>query len=305
ERARVRGSIERFEASELRFSTVLEGLLVHAEVAVAVLPGARLAWLGCDVGDAAECTLELVLETADGFARVPVPVPFAELAPSGLSSLQLLAFGAGQLLLTAADDSDRNLRRRAFLIDPLAATWQRVDATRVPNVLFALDSGAIVEIDADGTSLRAAVSEGRYASPDGDLLGADAPYLAFAAPGQWQRDGDALRARSQEARLDLAELRFAALRLELAIAGEAEIRLYDDRSIQPSVHVTESELSLAACHVPRAAGGLVIERRGNELSVHDAGSQRTCRANISAEPLGIGVILKRDSLLQHLQVERL
>ncbi|MEY4578933.1 MAG: hypothetical protein RL701_3636, partial [Pseudomonadota bacterium] len=40
ERARVRGSIERFEASELRFSTVLEGLLVHAEVAVAVLPGA-------------------------------------------------------------------------------------------------------------------------------------------------------------------------------------------------------------------------------------------------------------------------
>ena len=319
EAGRLLGSVERWEPSEQRFTRVAQGLPVHAELAVASLPGARVAWLSCDQGSGARCLLELLFEGPADFSHVPVELPFAELAPQGLSELRLWALPFGQLLLTAADDSDPSGRRRAFSIDPIAQTLSRVDASRVPKQLFGLDNGVIVELDETGTSLRAAGSEGRFASPQGNLvrsvssLEESSPYLALSASAAFEREAEGLRARAQGARADVAELRFAAARFVFAVAGQAELLLYDEHepAAQPSVRVTREQVDVQGCTLPRpdetqaAPLTLTLERSGTRLSVSAAGVVGTCSAHVSAGALGVGVRLDEGALLQSLSVERL
>ena len=163
EEGRVRGSVERLSRALARFELAARELPARAEVVVAALPGARVAWLTCDQGPGAQCELWLLAETPDGLTSTKLALPFAQEASAGLRELALSAYGSGRLLLTAADDSDPTGRRRAFEIDPAVPSLTRVTATRVPTRLVQLQSGAIAELDAEGLSLRAAATAGRWA----------------------------------------------------------------------------------------------------------------------------------------------
>jgi hypothetical protein len=299
------GSVERFDGTALHFEVAADDLPVRGEVAVATLPGARIAWLTCDAGAGASCRLELLLERADGLERAAVPLRFDDLAPAGLRELQLLALGGGRLLLTAADDSDPSGRRRAYLIDPVEPSITRATATRVPRWLVGLASGAVAEIDGAGMSLRAATTLGPYACPDGDLTAAASPFLALDAPEHWQRETDGLRAQRDGARFDLAELRAAAFRLEWSVDGPAELLLYDGQSAQLSIARTSTDVSTGTCRVPLATSDtLVLERRGAELSLH--GSQSSpCTTKLTGASLGVGVRAARATLVRRLTLERL
>jgi hypothetical protein len=304
--ARVVGSIEQFDAVQRRFQLRAEALPVRAEVAVAPLPGGRVAWLGCDVGPGATCALSVLFERAGGFDRELVPLPFADVAPNGLRSLRLLALSAGTLLLTAADDSDPATSRRAFLIDPSAGELTRVDATRVPSHLLSLSSGELVELDPAGASLRAAEPIGRYDSPTGNLLSEDSAYVVLDASAHWQRDADGLTAQREGARLDVPRLRFDALQLELESDGDWELIWSDAPPAQQlGLRVVDSQLQLGACHAEVPSGArLVLTRRASQLTAATARGAALCTGAAPSGQIGVGVRASAGAHLRWLSVSR-
>lgn len=300
------GSIERFDPEQRRFQLRAEDLPVHAEVVVAPLPGARVAWLGCDAGPGASCALSLLFERPDGFDRELVALPFAERAANGLRALQLLALAPGTLLLTAADDSDPNTSRRAFLIDPIAGQLEPIDATRIPSRLLGLTSGEIVELDASGASLRAAETIGRYDSPAGNLLVEDSAYVALDASGHWQRAADALTAQRDGARIDVPRLRFDGVRLELESDGDLELIWSDAPADQQlALRVTGSQLQLGTCHADVPSGArLVLTRAGPQLTAALERGATLCTGPAPQGQLGVGVSASAGTRLRWLSVAR-
>lgn len=295
-------SIERFERDH--FTVAADELPVAQAVAVSALPGARVGWLACDRGRAAACRFWLLAERTDGFEESEVALPFADWVPSGLSELVLSPLAGGRLLLTAADDSDPTGRRRAFAIDPVAQTLTRLDATRVPRQLITLDSGAIVELEAEGASLRAAGSLGQYASLEGDALAPEqARYLALDGPAHWARDETGLTALVQGARLDLDELRFAAFTLELTLLGDGVLIVYDGASTPQRITIGADTLQLGECSVPRVPGVKVTVARSGSAWTASAGGAE-CQIAWSDAPVGIGVTAGRAARIDGLRVLR-
>jgi hypothetical protein len=301
EEGRVRGSVERLSRALARFELAARELPARAEVVVAALPGARVAWLTCDQGPGAQCELWLLAETPDGLTSTKLALPFAQEASAGLRELALSAYGSGRLLLTAADDSDPTGRRRAFEIDPAVPSLTRVTATRVPTRLVQLQSGAIAELDAEGLSLRAAATAGRWARVEGNLLETQPELLTLAAPGAFLREQGGLRARAPGARLDLGELRFAGLQLSLNLEWVGELLLYDGESEPVVLQLTAAEVRVGTCSAPRSASGMVsLVRSGRSLRVGGTG----CVAEVPSGALGVGLRLEEGAFLRELRVAR-
>jgi hypothetical protein len=300
------GSIERYEPESQHFTLIAEDLPARDQVAVAALPGARLAWLACDHaprGGGALCELELLAERDGTLARSPVELPsLREDASNGLTGLRLVDMGTGELLLTAADDSDPTGRRRAFTIDPIAKRATRIDATRVPLRLLRLSNGVLVELDETGFSLRAPRSFGRFASPTEDLVTDDRQYLALDAPGRWLWQEQGARALVAGARVDLPELRFAAFRAEIDVQGNFEVLMYDGSGQELRVSARDGEVEVGACRAPLAAGERLSLLRVRDTLVV-AGT--SCSVPMFAGPSGIGLRLEHDAVLSHLTVARL
>lgn len=300
------GSIERYDPDQRSFELWAQDLPVHAEVVVAALPGARVAWLGCDVGPGASCALSVLFERMAGFDRELVPLPFDQLAPNGLHDLRLLALSAGTLLLTAADDSDPNTSRRAFVVDPSAGQLAQIDSSRVPSRLLSLTSGEIVELDAAGASLRAAEPIGRYDSPTGNLLGEDASYVVLDASGHWQRDADGYTAQGDDARIDVPRLRFDALQVELESAGDFQL-IWSDAAPEQQLgpRVVGSQLQLGDCRAELPDGArLVLTRRASQLTAATARGATLCTGAAPSGQLGVGVRASAGTRLRWLSVAR-
>lgn len=297
------GSIERYDVIGRRFQLLADDLPVREELAVAALPGARLVWLTCD-SRPGDCELHLLFEREASFEREQLQVAFADEAPEGLSQLQLLPLRGAELLLTAADDSDPNLNRRAFVIDLVSGSLTKVDATRVPHALLRLRDGVISELDDAGISLRAAELLGRYDSPSGNLL--YSRYLELDSPKRWQREHDALRAERDGARLDLAPLRFGDARVQLELEGDAELLWYaDEGGAHVSLRVSRSELSLGACSRQLQAGAVFsLTRRAEQLSISERGGAG-CNALVPTGPAGLGLRASAGTLVRLLSVQRL
>lgn len=300
----VLGSIERFdvEPGHEHFLSVAEQLPPAEHLAVSALPGARLAWLACNTRSRVGCALSVISEQSEGYVSTPLALPWDEQAAAGLSELQLTTRGNGHLLLTAADDGDPNGRRRAFDIDLDVPALTRIDASRVAKALLTLESGAIAELDETGMSLRAATTEGSYASPLGNLIEptrADL-HIALSAPQHWQRTDAGLQARVDHARLDLTELRFADFALQLALTGDADVMLYDGGTALPALQLRGDSLTLAGCTSPRAAdAAITVERRGDRLSVG------ACTVSITDQRVGIALTLMSNATLGSVTLERL
>jgi hypothetical protein len=248
--------------------------------------------------------LELLLEVdaAGELQHVNVDLPWQELAPNGLKDLQLVDAGGGELLLTGADDSDPTGRRRAFFIDPIAKRMTRADASRVPSRLLRMNNGVIAEIDAAGTSLRATRSLGRYASPAMNLVTEGRQWLALDAPGHWLWQEQGVQALVPGARVDLAELRFAAFRAEVEVRGDFELVLYGGDGQELRVSAQSGQLQFGQCRaeLPDPAA-LSLLRVGETLAI----SGTHCSARMFSGRVGLGLQLSAAAVLARLQLTRL
>ncbi|HTU59412.1 MAG TPA: hypothetical protein VMF89_13275, partial [Polyangiales bacterium] len=219
-----------------------------------------------------------------------------------LTELRLVYAGRGLLLWTGADDSDPTGRRRAFAIDVVNQTLQRLEASRVPAALLRLENGLIAELDAAGASLRAAFTRGRYASPEGDLLADADESLVLDAPGHWQRQDDGLLALSADARLDLAELRFAAFKARVRVQGDYALQFYDGLGQRAGLSVRGSTLELPGCRYQlQDDADLQLVRAGSRLTV----SGTTCSLEVSGAALGIALVAEKDAVVRGVTIQRM
>jgi hypothetical protein len=299
------GSIEIFDADAADFALTASELPVHEQACVAAMPGARAAWLSCDhaqAGGGAPCELALIQEHAGELQVTAVALDFEQQVPNGLTDLHLIYAGNGQLLWTGADDSDPTGRRRAFLIDVVTKTLERVDASRVPAELLRLNNGLIAELDDAGASLRAAFTRGRYASPQGDLLVDVDANLVLDAPEHWLREDDGLQALAAGARMDLGELRFAAFQTRVQVQGDYTLHFYDGLGHNAQLSVRDSVLELPDCRYRlQDEAGLQLVRNGMRLVV----SGSACAIEVSGAPLGMALRLEKDAAVRGITIQRM
>jgi hypothetical protein len=301
----VLGSVERFDTTQHDFTRLPIALPVHAELVAAALPGARVAWLGCEVGAAASCELGLLIENAGAFVSERVALDFRSSAPQGLSELQLVALDGGRLLLTAADDSDPNTRRRAFVIDLNVPSLAPVEASRVPSQLLVLRTGQIAELDAAGASLREYASLSDYESPDGNLITETLALLDLDAASHWSRDAAGLHALVLGARVDVPKLRFDAFQVQLDAVGDASLSFVTDSGDRFGVELRAGRVLSQGCDVALPEGAqLVAARDSNQLSVRTDSGARLCQVSTPTGFVHINVQAALGTLLRALTLQR-
>jgi hypothetical protein len=297
-------SLERLEAAAKRFVRLDLELPAYENVVAVALPGARVAWLGCDTRSQT-CGLTLVLLRGDEPVRVDVALDWESLVPLGLSTLRAVALDDGRLLVTGRDP-DASMMSRAFVIDLDARTIESVEASRAPSVVAPLADGAIAELDAFGTSLRRLASFSIYDSPKDNVLEASPRRIALDAPDRWKRASDGLRALVSGARVDLPHLQFGSFRLELRLEGEALVRIATADAPDLAIGVG-ARVSAPGCPQLAAAGRLVLERRSGGVAVKlDAKARDVCVVPLpGSSPARIAIEAETDAVLRDLQVTRL
>jgi hypothetical protein len=292
-------SLERFEAAGKRFVRIVELPSYENSVAVA-LPGARIAWVGCDTSSP-KCGVTLVLLQDAEPVSVDLPLDWAGAAPFGLSALRTLALDDGRLLVTGRDP-DANMMARALLVDLDAAQIESVEASRAPSVLVSLADGSVAELDAFGTSLRRLGSFSVYDSPTGDVLATEARRAVLDASPRWNRSDEGLRALVSGARVDVPHLRFGNFRCEVRFEGDALIWVAtSDARLAIGVG---ARVSAPGCSALSPSGRIVLERRAGSIELR-AGS-RSCSVSFpSANPARLAIEAEADTVLRSLSITRL
>jgi hypothetical protein len=299
------GSVERLELEPARFTPVPIALPQRRELVAAALPGARIAWLGCDIGAAAGCELGLLLEDAGEFVREDVALDFAGVAPHGLSDLRLVALESGRLLLTASDRSDANTRRRAFVIDLNVPSLTPVEASRVPSQLIVLRTGQVAELDTLGASLREYESLSDYESPQGNLVTEQLALLSLDAPSHWSHDADTLAGRVLGARLDVPKLRFEALQVELDVVGDASLSFVTDAGERFGAELRGGQLLSQGCTavLPEAAQ-LVATLDAEHLSLRSGAGMSLCEVSRPVGRVRVNLRLAEGTRLRGFTLQR-
>ena len=300
--------IERFDVEHERFETLAVRLPEREHAAVAALEGDRVAYVGCDEGDAA-CEIALLLPDAEGGFELLRP-DFYD-APllndpeglRGLSQLRLLPLHDGRLLVTGRS-ADAGTSRRGFVLDLNALAIERAELSRVPDVLLELADGSRVEADASGLSLARDDTQSVLDDAPSKVVGADASALALDAAARWKLD-EGLSAL-QDARADLPRLRFADVRIEVAWSGKASLLLEADRAAPASIALDEDKIAIGDCELGRASGdAIAIERSGARVVLHSGDHSRTCSAPSLGARVGIAIRASQGARISRLSVERL
>ena len=292
-------AVERFDLQERLFAEV-EGveLPAHEADAVAALEGGRVGYVGCDRG--AVCELGVLLPAGDGYTYVPRAID----ALADLAQLRLTALRDGQLLLTAS--ARASAAPRAYLLDLAAEHVQELGASRVANAVIALADGSLAELDPFGASLRRHdLTSVLHDAPD-PVIGDGAAAVALDLGERWQlRSG--LQALA-DARFDLPALRFAALRIELAIEGDAVLLLEPAGAPPLRVQLQGDALRVQGegCRLARAADDpLAIERDGPSLRLRAGSSEMQCELPaLGNGRIGVALEAREGTRVQRLRVLR-
>ncbi len=224
-----------------------------------------------------------------------------------LEQLRLLALHDGRLLLTARAPAQM-IARQAFLIDLNEGTVEPSEdaVSRVPEHLLLLDDGSEVELDKLGLSLGRHDLQSELDDAPGKLLGPGPLQVALDVAPRWQRDGEALVAGQQDARFDLPLLRFADVRIELQLQGEASLLLEPAGAKPAEVALGAKALAYGTCRLAHAAGeSLAIERRGSALVLHSGSQQRSCDATSLPPRVGIALRAQAGARIGALKIERM
>ena len=268
------------------------------------LPGAR-ALLVSD-GQEGAPTRDVVLVRSVGSA-LALALEDERVTIAGLPDLdqvRAVTLADGRVLLTGAEAR----APAAYVIDLYTASATPVHASRIPHRLVDLADGTIAEIDPDGASLRRPVDRTRFHHPPATLLPED---LALDAPGHWETTGLELRAFVDDARADLATLRFADVEIALEVedAGRGvEVLLRADGQPPTSLHVEPTEAGPALCRVERSAGEEVrFVREGTRITITtDLGERRCVLEGEGLDgPLGLGFRAPAGAALRNVRIRRL
>jgi hypothetical protein len=302
--------LERFDAKHERFEPISVRLPEHASAAVVALPGDRVAFVGCDAADV-PCEIALLLPSGDGDSE------FVQVAPEflsrdwfedsaglrGLTQLRLLALHDGRVLVTGHGPSAP--ARRGFIIDfdePTIESYAQL--SRVPDALLELADGSRIEADASGLSLAREDTQSAFddAAP---IVAAGNTTLAFDTAERWRLDGDGLLAL-EPARADLPRLRFADVRIEIALSGKGAVLLAPDGAPPIEVMLGESQLALGDCALAHARGdAIAIERHRDQVVLHSGKHAQQCSAAGLGERIGLALHADRHTRVTRLLVERL
>jgi hypothetical protein len=297
-------SLERFEVASRQFLPLDLDLPSYENVVAVALPGARIAWLGCDTRSHV-CGLTLVLLHGDEPVRVDTELDWQSSTPLGLSTLRAVALDDGRLLVTGRDP-DALMLSRAFVIDLDRRTIESVEATRAPTVLIPLEDGTIAELDPFGTSLRRAASFSIYDSPKGNLLAADSQRVAIDAPDRWERSEDGWKALVPGARIDIPHMEFGNFSVELHLDGDALVQIATSDAPELAVKVG-SRISAPGCPKLTASGNVVWERRAGAVVVKrsDSDDQACVIPLPSTSRAKLAIEAEIDAVLRELRVTRL
>lgn len=297
--------LERFDPSAERFEPA-GALPVHAEAAVAALPGGRVLYAGCE-GPGEPCELGLLLPAGERFELWPLGASADALEAAGLRGLDQLraaALGDGRVLLTGRDPR-LAVARRAFVIDPNGPSVEPADATRVPSQLIALEGGVIAELDAEGASLHRELLQSAFDDPPEALLSAPDPVVSLDLRERWEV-GDRGLAALADARLDLAGYEFAAVAIELVLEGTGELLLADAGQAPAVVAIDDASARLGNCRIARSSDDpLRVVRHGTRVELQSGGQRTRCEAPGLSGHVTIAVRLRAASRLTALRVDRL
>jgi hypothetical protein len=297
-------SLERFDPAAKRFIPVELELPSYENAVAVALPGARIAWVGCDTLSP-RCGITLVLLHGTEPVQVDLPLDWGSAAPLGLSSVRAVALDDGRLLVTGREP-DANMMSRALVVDLDAQQIETVEASRAPSVLVSLADGAVAELDPFGTSLRRLGSFSVYDSPSGDVLTAEARRAVLDAAPRWNRSDEGLRALVSGARVDIPHLRFGNFRCELRFAGAALIRIATSDAPGLAIGVG-ARMSAPGCPLLSASGRIMLERRPGSIALRLTASGRDeCSVSFpSTSPARIAIEAEADTVLRSLEITRL
>ncbi|MCZ7679147.1 MAG: hypothetical protein M5U28_10505 [Sandaracinaceae bacterium] len=207
-----------------------------------------------------------------------------------LAAPRATALADGRVLVIGRDES--TMRARGVLLDVGSARVEDVDASRAATVLLPLADGSVAEGDAEGLSALRIDLRTPFDSPPATLFPAlpeDRALLALDAPGRWRAEGGSLVASAEEARFDLAGLRFAGFALALEASGVLELLLVDDGRAPAAITLAQDAVELGGCRVPRAEGAPVSITRAGERVTVDAGAGASDCALDHAGRVGLAV----------------
>ncbi len=289
------GAIELYDAQARSVEPMAE-LPPRAGAAYAALPGARVVQIGGQVEG--EWTGEV--EVALGEAVVALGDVLPELAAPRATAL-----ADGRVLVIGRDES--TMRARGVLLDVGSARVEDVGASRAATVLLPLADGSVAEGDAEGLSALRIDLRTPFDSPPATLFPAlpeDRALLALDAPGRWRAEGGSLVASAEEARFDLAGLRFAGFALSLEASGVLELLLVDGGRAPVAITLAQDAVELGGCRVPRAEGAPVSITRAGERVTVDAGAGASDCALDHAGRVGLAVRARRGAAVRSLSIAR-
>lgn len=297
--------VERFEAAAARFVTLDVDLPAYEDVAVAALPGARLAWVGCDTRARIACGFVIVLVRGEEPIAIDVALPWPERVPRGLVSLRAITLEDGRVLVTGREP-DASMASRAFVLDPSERTLEPDEASRAPTVVLRLDDGVVAELDPAGASLRRLGSFSVYDTPPAELVAVERLRVALDAPERWERSSRGLRALVRGARLDVPRLRFGAMRVELELSGSLQLRLSAADAPELTLHIGGAEPAADGCGPVPAGARVFLERRGELVRVWSERPASSCSVRWRARGLAaLALEAEADAVLRSLRVRRL
>ena len=278
-------------------SFIALGVVLDGKVREAVpLPGGRLAVLAGDI-----LTELTILRNAP---PVLGPVPTLETWTFAFDGPPLTMGAATALrdgtLLLAGRDPD-NLRHMVR-IDVGAATAEPLAAPRALERLVTLADGVVAAIDTVGMELQRIVERSPFDHAPASLLAED---LALDAPGRWRTEGAALIATVDDARADLAGLRFAAVAIDIESSGSVEVLIQPEMSPPQSVRIDDRRVGPALCEIESAEGVTHLERRGRTLVIERGGHTQACRLDRVEGRVALAFRARANGSFERITVQRL
>ncbi|MFO0696613.1 MAG: hypothetical protein U0230_23795 [Polyangiales bacterium] len=234
----------------------------------------------------------IVLEASDVDLRSAMPA---------LTSIVAAPLADGKLFVAGLDSGSVP---RGFVVDVGSGEVVAIGLRALPASVLALSDGSLLLLDAAGPSLLRTTLVTAYDNPPSNLVASE---LAFDAQGRWAVGASlSFQALANAARFDLPLLRFRGLRADFLVeSGAAELLLFGDGGVTHSILVTDSEVGLGLCTVPRVAGESVrIARSGEILTLSTNEGTRDCRATRLAERIGLAVRADLDARVRAPSVKR-
>jgi hypothetical protein len=237
------------------------------------------------------------------FAAATPPLRIAAFLPSfaGVSPQSAAGMPDGRMLIVGV----RGPAFEAWLLDAGRGTADLHGLPFGVDSLLPRDDGSVLGLGDAGAWLLREDGYTPFDHSGGTLLADDVARLALSAPAHFSRDGLALTASIDGARLDLAGLRFADMHLQVRVSGEGELLLSREDGKARGITFTADAVGPVFCTLPWENGERVdLHRRASSVRIETAQHGRTCVLDGMDGHLRVALRLMRGSRVEDLRIER-